>query len=80
MSSDMFPWMSSYEIKDLPDYAELSNELLGVGKLAIDNNIRLSFHPGQFCVLASDSAEIVNNSIKAVCTLFSIYIMVFLNE
>jgi len=29
MSSDMFPWMSEYEIKDLPDYKKIQSLLLG---------------------------------------------------
>ena len=35
-----------------------------VGALARKNNVRLSFHPGQFTVLASDNPEIVNRSIE----------------
>jgi UV DNA damage repair endonuclease len=35
-----------------------------VGDLARQNNVRLSFHPGQFCVLASDNPDIVNRSIE----------------
>jgi UV DNA damage endonuclease len=34
MSSDMFPWMSEYELKDLPDYNKISTLLKGVGNLA----------------------------------------------
>lgn len=33
------------------------------GELARQHDIRLSFHPGQFCVLASDSDQTVENSI-----------------
>jgi UV DNA damage repair endonuclease len=35
-----------------------------IGETARANDVRLSFHPGQFTVLASESEEIVNNSIK----------------
>jgi UV DNA damage endonuclease len=35
-----------------------------IGSLARLNEVRLSFHPGQFTVLASDNADIVNNSIE----------------
>jgi len=35
-----------------------------VGELARKNNVRLSFHPGQFTVLASDSDDIVKRSIE----------------
>ena len=60
MSSSMFPWMSHYEFSDLPDYKEICTRLSDIGKLAIDNDQRLSFHPGQFCVLASKSEKVVN--------------------
>ena len=35
-----------------------------VGNSARENDVRLSFHPGQFTVLASASDDIINNSIK----------------
>jgi len=35
-----------------------------IGETARTNDVRLSFHPGQFTVLASASEEIINNSIK----------------
>ena len=35
-----------------------------IGDAARKNNVRLSFHPGQFCVLASDNSDIVNRSIE----------------
>jgi UV DNA damage endonuclease len=34
-----------------------------VGELARSRDVRLSFHPGQFCVLASDNPDIVTRSI-----------------
>ena len=64
MSSSMFPWMSQYNFSDLPDYKEISALLNEIGKLAMDNDQRLSFHPGQFCVLASKSEKVVLNSIN----------------
>ncbi len=35
-----------------------------IGDVARSRGVRLSFHPGQFCVLASDSDYIVNRSIE----------------
>jgi UV DNA damage endonuclease len=35
-----------------------------VGEAARSKNVRLSFHPGQFTVLASDNPDIVNRSIE----------------
>ena len=64
MSSGIFPWMSEYEISDLPDYTKISNILKGAGTLAKNYGQRLSFHPGQFVVLASKSESVVDKSIK----------------
>jgi UV DNA damage endonuclease len=56
--------MSEYEFTDLPDYEELSMVLKDAGKLAMDNGQRLSFHPGQFCVLASPNQKVVDSAIN----------------
>lgn len=63
MSSDIFPWMSEYELSDLPDYDKISNVLKGVGKIAMDNGQRLTFHPGPFDVLASATQSVVDKCI-----------------
>ena len=47
---------------DVIDYAE--KHFSQVGELARNNNVRLSFHPGQFTVLASDNPGIVDRSIE----------------
>lgn len=39
-------------------------ELLKAGDLARELDVRVSMHPGQFCVLASDRPEVVSSSIK----------------
>jgi UV DNA damage endonuclease len=63
MSSDLFPWMSEYRFKDLPEYSEILKLAKKVGEFAKDNNIRLSFHPGQFDVLASPNPLVVDKTI-----------------
>ena len=64
MSSDMFPWMSEYEFKDLPDYQKISTLLKGAGNLAQKYGQRLSFHPGPFNVLGSPNPVLVKKTIK----------------
>jgi len=64
MSSDLFPWMSEYTISDLPDWQEISNMLLNAGTLAMQSNMRLSFHPGPFNILCSPREDVVENTIK----------------
>ena len=66
MSSDMFPWMSNYELNDLPDFRKISMLLRGVGMLAQKYNQRLSFHPNWFVVLGSPVESAVIKSIKEI--------------
>ena len=48
-----------------PDVLRRMEELFApIGETARENDVRLSFHPGQFTVLASASEDIINNSIK----------------
>ena len=64
MSSDITPWGSEYEFTDLPNASEVMALFKQAGQYALDNNIRLSFHPGQFCVLASAKDHVVKNAIR----------------
>lgn len=63
MSSSMIPWHSEYKINQLPDYTEIKNLLSEIGDFAKTNNIRLTFHPGPFNILASDNKDVVRKSI-----------------
>lgn len=68
LSSDILPvytepsWSWFYRESDVRDYAE--RHFRRVGDMARKNSVRLSFHPGQFTVLASDNLDIVNRSIE----------------
>ena len=67
ISSDILPaytepsWQYFWKKPDTIAYAEMAFKR--VGDLARAKNVRLSFHPGQFTVLASDSPDIVERSI-----------------
>jgi UV DNA damage repair endonuclease len=68
LTSDM---MTGYTHEDweyfyqLPDVVARMEQLFApIGETARANDVRLSFHPGQFTVLASDREEVINNSIK----------------
>jgi len=63
-SSSMFPWMSNYELKDLPDYKEIKSQLKEAGLLAKSYGQRLTNHPGPFNQLASVNSYVVKKSIK----------------
>lgn len=54
-------WMWFYFESEVQTFLE--RELKSIGDLARANDVRLSFHPGQFCVLASDRPDVVENSI-----------------
>ena len=68
LSSDILPvytqrdWSWFWRQADVRSYAE--KHFAEVGSLARSRNVRLSFHPGQFTVLASDSPDIVQRSIE----------------
>ena len=68
LSSDILPvyteptWGRFWRDSAVRTYCE--REFLRVGDLARQNNVRLSMHPGQFTVLASESDDIVNRSIE----------------
>ena len=68
LSSDILPvytestWCGYWRRPDVRQYAERA--FARVGALARERNVRLSFHPGQFTVLASDNDNIVNRSIE----------------
>ena len=68
LSSDLLPvytepsWSYFWRMDDVRSCA--SRLFSEVGRIARDRNVRLSFHPGQFCVLASDTPDIVNRSIE----------------
>lgn len=64
MSSSMFPWMSEYELTDLPNWPKIANLLKGAGTLAQTYGQRIGFHPGQFCVLPSPNPKVVQTTIK----------------
>ena len=52
-----------YVFEDKTVIKELEKGFSRVGELARDKDVRISFHPGQFCVLASDKPDVVERSI-----------------
>lgn len=64
MTSCLFPWMSEYDIFDLPDIDQIADVMAQAGKIATDGGQRLSFHPGPFNVLASPNPNVVTKTIK----------------
>ena len=55
-------WKAWWQRREIQDHCE--RIFAPVGEAARRLGVRLSFHPGQFCVLASDNEDIVNRSIE----------------
>jgi UV DNA damage repair endonuclease len=68
ISSDLLPaytehnWSYFWRRPDVMDYC--SRVFSSIGDIARARNVRLSFHPGQFCVLASESDQVIERSIE----------------
>jgi UV DNA damage endonuclease len=68
LSSDILPLYTEPTFKyfwkrnDVINYLEKNFSI--IGEIARNNNVRLSFHPGQYCVLASASDDIIVKSIE----------------
>lgn len=68
VSSDLLPMYTEpsysyfWQQKDVQDYC--AGEFAKIGEFARKHDIRLSFHPGQFCVLASDNPDVVRRSVE----------------
>ena len=68
LTSDMLSFYTHNEYKDFWHRQDIQDSLqrwmAPIGETARANNVRLSFHPDQFVVLASDRPEVVEQSIK----------------
>ena len=68
LSSDILPvytepsWCGFWRLPDVRAYCERGFKR--IGDMARERDVRLSMHPGQFTVLASDNPDIVNRSIE----------------
>ena len=64
LTSDLFPWMSEYELSDLPNYKMICQELFECGSIANLTGQRITMHPGPFNVLGSPDEAAVRKTIK----------------
>ncbi len=67
LSSDLLPFYSHPKVAAFYQVPAIQNQLAerfaAIGTLARGADIRLSFHPGQYCVLGSDKPNVVENSL-----------------
>ena len=68
LTSDMFSFYTHEDYRDFWKSTDVQNSLerwmAPIGDTARANDVKLSFHPDQFVVLASDRPEVVNKSIE----------------
>jgi len=68
LTSDMLSFYTMNEYKDFWARQDVRDNLARwfapIGEVARANDVRISFHPDQFVVLASDREEVVNKSIE----------------
>lgn len=68
LTSDMLSFYTHDDWKGFWQQSDIQNKLqhwmAPIGETARANDVRLSFHPDQFVVLASDREEVVNKSIE----------------
>jgi UV DNA damage repair endonuclease len=68
LGSDILPcytepsWRGFWQRSDVREYCERG--FGRIGAVAREGNVRLSFHPGQFCCVVSDSDDVVTRSIE----------------
>ena len=67
LSSDLLPFYSHPEAADFYRQTDvrglIERHFARIGDRARELDIRLSFHPGQYCVLGSDKPQVVENSL-----------------
>ena len=67
LSSDLLPFYSHPKVAAFYQRPEMQQRLIegfaAIGEVARAANIRLSMHPGQYCVLGSDRPDVVENSL-----------------
>lgn len=61
ISSSLFP-LADIVDRDMWDNNENRSILRGIGEYIIQHDMRVSTHPGQYCVLSSDSDKVVDNA------------------
>ena len=64
MSSNIIPWGNKIDTNSLKDVDEIKEILQRCGTYAKQNDMRLTMHPGQYCILTSPHQHVIDNSIS----------------
>lgn len=63
ISSDIFPWRTRWNWKDMPERQLIFDTLTKLGQQAKIQDLRLTMHPGPFNILSSPNSQVVHNTI-----------------
>jgi UV DNA damage endonuclease len=68
VGSDFFPRMTevNYKLSDLSTHLDITNIFAEAGKIAHNNGIKLSCHPGPFTILSSPRSKVNDSGINEV--------------
>jgi len=64
MSSNMIPWGNKVDWFSFKDFDEIKEILKRCGDFALKHNMRLTTHPGQYCILTSPHQHVIDNSVS----------------
>jgi UV DNA damage endonuclease len=64
LSSCILPWMTSYQVEELPDWPQIQQALREAGGAAKQFGHRLTFHPSEYCKIAGERADWVTQSVR----------------
>jgi UV DNA damage endonuclease len=64
ISSNLLPWHHLYKVEQLSEWDQIKHLYTEIGNVIKQNDIRVSFHPDHFTVLASNNPRVVERSIE----------------
>jgi UV DNA damage endonuclease len=64
ISSNIIPWGNKIDMTNLKDYNEIAFILKRCGDFSKQHNMRLTQHPGQYCILTSPHQHVIDNSVS----------------
>jgi UV DNA damage endonuclease len=64
MSSNMIPWGNKVDWFNFKDFNEIKEILKRCGDYAKQHGLRLTMHPGQYCILTSPHQHVIDNSVS----------------
>lgn len=64
IGSELIPWLDYYDFTELKDYNTIAGILGEIGDKVKEYDQRVTFHPGQFCVLGSPNPEVAERTVR----------------